>query len=215
MAERIYIDTGSIKQNQGFVTGCPRVDALTNIKKEPAKEKFILLSSFMNGYGAKKLWSDVINGIYDDEVLRRKTLVKCRTFDEANTLREKYPDIRTDSGPMQKYLLQKPMIVVGFGSTSLIDSLIVGIPILIPLWAEGLKCNNYLLGENTKKHHLIARDVRSLQEILRKVVGEELDIKYDLLDDCEFKEYLEKRYSPMDGKNTTRFFDRLDEMLNI
>jgi hypothetical protein len=214
LAMNVYINSGAVKPIQSFVTGSPRVDRLTSLSTEinNCNGNYILLTSFMEpAYGAVKLWNEIINIIYKNNFFRDRTIVKCRDFKEVKIIRKFFPDLKAVSGSIENYFKKNPTIFIGFNSTSCLDALIVGIPVLIPCWGEAKNVCS-LLGEHTKDIHLIANNQKSFVKILEKYLSNSCKTKNDW-NNIKLNKILEKHYSFIDGKNCYRFFSYLDKIL--
>jgi len=221
-AKEIYIKTGCVKSNQAFATGCPRVDRLTVLSKNTnSKSNFALFVTFMDPiHGAAKsveLGYEILNAIYIDEMLKRKTIVKCKDSIEARAIEKKFPGISTAIGPMEKYLKRKPSLLVGFNSTSCLDALITGIPVLIPWWGDARELGkDALLGDHTNDFHLIALNKNSLIKILKDQLSNDRQIRTNtqtVWNNLNLKKLVEENYSLVDGRNCQRFFSVLDNLL--
>lgn len=218
LGKETYLKTGSIKPEQAFVTGCPRVDNLIKISKNKTKDSdFILIASFMQPYYfATKVWDEIISSINKDEILRKKTIIKCKNHEEVSILQQKYPLIIAVSDSIENYLIKQPTIFIGYNSTTCYDALIAGIPVIIPYWGETeIKSDDGLVGMHTSDFHLIAKSKEDLIKILKDYIQGNTK-KYmnaqTVWNNTKLKEFLEKRYSRVDGKNCQRFFEFIDKI---
>jgi len=221
LAKKTYVSSGVVKINQSFVTGCPRVDILTSLaKNKKSNEKFILFATFMTSlHGAAKsvkLGNEILDLIYQDELLREKTIIKCKNSREERTIGKKYPGLCVVSGPIEKYLKKNPAIFVGFNSTSCLDALIARIPTVVPWWGDAKKVGKgALLGEHTSDFHLIGHNKESLKKILKEHTSNNQSYKEAkaMAYHPKLKKIVEKKYSPIDGMNCQRFFKVIDKLV--
>jgi len=222
LAKESYLTTDSFKQNQSFVTGCPRVDMLTSLAEDKKdKNDFILFATFMSPlhgpYKSVKLGNDILNIINKDKLLKSKTIIKCKDSVEAKNIKKTYPDLHVVSDTIFKYLKKNPAIFIGYNSTSCFDSLIARIPTVVPLWGDAKKVgNDTLLGEHTSDFHLVAHDKEEFVKILKSHLDSK-DIKNYFTaeskwDHSELKKKIETEYSPIDGKNRQRFFNVINRL---
>lgn len=211
-----YIAADSVRPDQSYVTGCPRVDELIVSVSAPKKyeEPFILVAAFMDPlYGVPRLWNDVLDVIHSDTWVRSRVIVKCRDTREIPLIHEKFPHINAVTGSLGKYLKKSPAAFVGFNSTTCLDAFIAEVPVVVPWWADAEQMvDKSLLGPHTKDFHNLAFNRGSFVKILR-----------DYLEGCEkekqnvtswrnnpkLKEFIEYKYTPLDGKNCERFFEFL------
>lgn len=219
-AKNVYIETGVVKPSQSFVTGCPRVDTLVSLAKNKKKKgDFALLVSFMDpAYRAVELWNKTLKAVYQDELLRNKTIIKCRDSEEVEIINRKFPGISAVYGPMEDYLKEPIAIFASFNSTSCLDALIVGIPVVVPAWGTAKKAGKKaLLGEHTSDFNLIAYNKESLIEILKEHITNKYTYKQtqSIWGNSKIKKSIEEKYSRLDGKNCQRFFNYIDGLLSM
>lgn len=221
----VNMKTGVVKPAQAFVTGCPRVDRICSFTESTEKHKeeegFILLASFQDvSYDASKLWHSVLNVVAEDELLRSKTVVKCKDAHGMAELKKIFPDVAMVTGKLEDYLEMRPVVFVGFNSTACLDALIAEIPVVIPWWkeAETLK-EKALLGPHTKDFHFIVYDPQSLIMVLKAYFTNTVVIKLaprvSWRKNFALKEFIEYIYSPLDGQNCQRFFKAIDKLLHV
>ena len=221
LAKETYIEAGSINPKQAIVTGCPRVDRLTELSKnkKQIKNYIALIASFMQPYYfATNVWDEIITDINQDEILQGKTIVKCKDKKEQEQLNNKYPKIKTVSDSIENHLRTNPSIFVGYNSTTCYDALITATPMVIPYWGETKKkSDDGLVGMHTSQFHLIANNKDEMIKILKDYIKGDTK-KYmqtpTIWDNKELKEFLEKRYSRVDGKNCQRFFEFCERIID-
>jgi len=221
LAKENYMHMEAFKTSQAFVTGCPRVDMLTSLAEDKKdKNDFILFATFMSPlhgpYKSVKLGNDILNIINQNKLLKSKTIIKCKDSVEAKNIKKTYPDLHVVSDTIFKYLKKNPAIFVGFNSTSCLDALIAGIPVVIPWWGDAKKLGtDVLLGEHTKFFHLIAYNTKSLVNILTAHINNNVqhyENTKDKLDNSKLKKDIEEKYSPVDRKNCQRFFNVINKL---
>lgn len=217
LSRGLFIEAGVVEKKSAFLTGCPRVDTLLSFSKEIKNSgSFIILASFMMfSYGALRLWSSVLDAVYGDVFLREKTIVKCRNDEEVKELRTKYPDIMIASGPLENYLRRSPAALVSFNSTSCLDALVAGIPVVVPWWEEAKDQPGafWLVGPHSKNFHFLAENPKELVSILTGLLKKPASYKFNY--SPELKEFLVERYSPVDGRNCERVFQAIDKLLHV
>ena len=214
-----YVEAGSVKPSQAHVTGCPRVDSLIEIlNKKTKKQDIAVVATFMQPYYfATKVWDEIINSIYSDELLRKKTIIKCKDKSEVTEVNSKFPGINAVCDSLGKYLVKNPTIFVGYNSTACYDALIAGITLMIPFWGETHKQgNDALVGKHTSNFHHLAKNKSEFIRILKDYIkGDTANYKKfgNVFDDKKLKEFLEQRYSRVDGNNCKRFYEKIDKIL--
>lgn len=219
LGKKTYIDTGSVSPNKAFVVGCPRVDSLVSIAhKKSGDGDFVLLASFIEPYYlATNVWDEIIHAVYNDEFLRRKTVVKCKDDKEAKEVKKLFPDINVVSDSIENYFIKNPAILVGYNSTTCYGALIVGIPVVVPYWGETKKDGiDGLVGKHTSSFHLLASSKDELLVILKDYLNKNTEgykKPQTIWNNLELKKFLEERYSRVDGKNCQRFFEFIDKIL--
>lgn len=219
LAKDIYCRIGSIKPNQTFITGCPRVDRLTALSKNKSeKSNFALFTSFMEPqhFGAG-VCEEILKTIYEDELLRKKVIIKCKYAKEAEEIKKMYPGVTAVSDTVENYLIKNPAIFIGYNSTICYDALIAGIPVVIPFWGETKEGDDdRLVGKHTSDFHLLAYDKKSLVKIIKDYLTnntKEYMEPQTVWSNPSLKRFLEERYSNVDGDNCKRFFETIDEII--
>ena len=219
LAKKIYCKIGSVKPNQAFVTGSPRVDRLTSIsKKQTGKSDFFLLSSFLEPrHFGSNVFNEILDEIYKDDLLKKKVIVKCKYPKEVMQVNKSYQDISAVYDSVENYLIKNPAIFIGYNSTICFDALIAGIPVVVPYWGEIKNGNDEkFLGEHTSSFHLLAYSKDSLVKIIKDYLTNNTK-KYmktqTVWNNSKLKKYLEHRYSRVDGNNCKRVFEVIDEIL--
>ena len=213
-----YIKKESVTPNQSFVTGCPRVDSLVSIAKNRGKKNdfvlFALFSPFVKSI-IPDVYNETLSIIYNDKELRDKTIVKCKYTFQVDEIKKKYPEINAVSDSIEKYIKEDPAIFLGYSSIACFDSLIAGIPVVIPWWGKAAELGEEaLLGKHTSEFHLLADSKESLAKILKNHIREFKEIKNGsyLYDNSNFKKLMEDEYTYIDGKNCQRFFEVIDQL---
>lgn len=216
----IYVEVGSVKASQAYVSGCPRVDRLVELSKNKSKKTDnAVIASFMQPYYfATKVWDEVIHSIYADELLKEKTIIKCKNKEEVKSVNNDFSDIAAVSDSLENYLIKNPAIFVGYNSTACYDALIAGVPVMVPFWGEThQKGDDALVGEHSSSFHHLAKSKSEFVSILKDYIKGDTSKYKDfgtVFDDKKLKEFLEKRYSRVDGKNCERFYEYIDKILN-
>lgn len=217
LSRDLFVKAGVVEGNRAFLAGCPRVDTLLSLSKEIKNSgNFIILASFMMfSYGALRLWRSVLDAIYSDVFLKEKTIIKCRNDEEVRELRARYPDIVITSGPLENYLRKSPAALISFNSTSCLDALVAGIPVVVPWWEEAKDQKDafWLVGPHSKNFHFLAENPKKLVDILTELLKN--PVPYKFYYSPELKEFLVERYSPVDGKNCERVFKAIDNLLHV
>lgn len=214
-AKELYMRAGAIEEKKSFVVGCPRVDRLIQIGVSArAKNRFVLLAAFLDPtYRAQKLWSEVLSSLYADPSLRSRVIIKCRDTREIPVIKKDFPDFNAVTGPMEKFLEMNPAVFVGFNSTACLDALIAEIPLVVPWWAEALAMEGEsLLGPRTSDFHTLARTPESLVSAINvRLNDEENDTpSVSWQSNARLRDFIETKYSSLDGKNCERFFAFID-----
>jgi hypothetical protein len=196
----------SFDKDKMYVVGLPKMDQISQINK--AKGEFILIFPFTE---LKQLCKETIDAICENQELRPKSIIMCRNNEEVINFQSKYIGLGALYIDLKFILEEGPKVAVGFNSTSCLDSMVAGIPVIMPIWAEAKDIEldeSELMGEHTKKFHEIVKNKESLIKLLEKYLNDKKEHPLSK----EATEYIEKRYSLIDGNNCKRFFDVIDSI---
>ena len=217
-AKETYIETGPVAPEQAIVTGCPRVDDLLNETLDAGSGAFILVATFMDPlYKAGGLWHEVVTAIASDSLLREHVLFKCKHPLEVAMLRKEFPGIRAVCGPMLGYLKKHPSLFVCFNSTTGLEAMILGIPVMVPWWQDGSNLGAFaLFGEHTQDFHFLARSREMFVRILKERVNDGQNVGKGAAwrRNQTMRDFIEARYSFLDGKNCTRTLAAIDDIVS-
>jgi hypothetical protein len=195
----------SFEKNKIHVTGEPRMDNLVQMKRK--KGTFIAVVTFAK-YG--KLWKETTEALHSNKQLKKKIVMICKD-DEGVEYAIKRHEPEEIYISMDVVLEEGPKAVIGVNSKDCIDALIAGVPVIMPFWAEAKKTEDdetELLGNHTRKFHDIAKTKEALLKLIDSYMN---DTKEHPLKQ-EAREYIERRYSLIDGNNCKRFFDVVDKI---
>ena len=204
-AKTIFERLISFEKNKIHVVGEPRIDTLIQMKR--GGEDFIAIVTFKE---YEKLWNETIDAIYSKKELRKKIVMICKNEEEMQDASKKHQPgaicVKSDL-----VLKSGPKAIIGINRTECFDAMIVGIPVIVPFWAEAKKTEEdemELFGNHTRKFHETART----KETLLKLIDSYMNDKKEYPLKPEAREYIEKRYSLIDGNNCKRFFDLVDKI---
>ena len=195
----------SFEKNKIYVTGEPRIDNLVQMKKK--KGDFIAVVTFAE-YG--KLWKETTEAIRSEKQLKKKIVMVCKD-DEGIEYAIKRHEPEEIYVSMDVVLEEGPKAVIGVNSTDCIDALIAGVPVIMPFWAEAKKIEDdetELFGNHTRKFHELAK---TKETVLKLIDSYMKDTREHPLKQ-EAREYIERRYSLIDGNNCKRFFELVDKI---
>jgi len=218
IAKETYIETGPVTAKQARVTGCPRVDDLLNETFETDSGNFILVATFTDPlYKAGGLWDEVVKTIVDDAFLMKKVIFKCKHPLEMAALQKAFPGIHAVCGPIQNYFKKNPSLFVCFNSTTGLEAMILGIPVAVPWWGDGKKLGSLaLFGEHTRDFHFLSENREAFVHILTDAVQgrQNLGNNANWRRNQAMRDFIEARYSLLDGKNCTRTLAAIDDIIS-
>lgn len=213
-----YIETGPVAPEQAMVTGCPRVDELLSEPLAADGGAFILVATFMDPlYKAGGLWREVAAAIAADPLLRGNVVFKCKHPLEMTLLEQEFPGIRAVCGSLLGYLKKRPRLFVCFNSTTGLEAMILGIPVMVPWWQDGSALGTFaLFGEHTRDFHFLARNRETFVRLLADCLpgGRGGGTAPDWRRNRAMRDFIEERYAPLDGENCARTLAAIDRIVS-
>ncbi|MBZ9631488.1 hypothetical protein LB465_11920 [Salegentibacter sp. LM13S] len=167
------------KKDEIIVTGCPRMDMISDLNYKNTSRNYITLFSFIDGlYDGNQTFFEILNIFLNlaDKYPDQQFLIKCKSdydYKILNDYCKNKPNIHLS------YLMEftKPFevskLIISFNSNSILESLLSRAAILIPYWGDTVKPQQELLVDPNEDEFLVfnfAHNQKDFTEFVENII---------------------------------------------
>ena len=217
-AKKLYLEAKVTTEDNLVVTGCPRTDnsyelfKTSMLSRDMDKNNILLFAFSDSNYFAPKLWQSVLEEFLklakdnNDYNFYVKTKNNESTELITDSIDKKYANVSNIYFVHEldtKILKDKIRFIISFSSTLLIESMVSTIPLLVPMWNDGIK--------SLEKGATILDLNNDATQYLYSIESFK-DLCNELLDDLSFSNYVKKIETTKNGRNEyiNYYVDKID-----